>query len=168
MKTEYQVYQNRISGNILNTIVDFLSFRKQQVVLNGKVSPWPIIEKGVPQGSILGPLLILIHVIYLSDDLSTNAELFADDTSLFSVVRDINTSATHFNNDLTKISNCAFQWNVSFNPNHRKQAREIIYYHKFQKTSHTSIYFNNNPVKQGLSQKHLGMIIDIKLKAEKP
>ena len=98
-----------MSGNILNIIIDFLSFRKQRVVLNGQFSRWSSIETGVPQGSILGPLLFLIYFNDLSDDLSTNAKLFPDDTSLFSVVRDINTSAAHLNNDLRKISNWAFQ-----------------------------------------------------------
>ena len=89
----YKLKQNGIWGNILNIIIDLLSFRKQQVVLNGQVSHWSSIEAGVPQGSILGPLLILINFFNdLSDDLSTNAKLFPDDTSLFSVVRDINTS----------------------------------------------------------------------------
>ena len=77
---------NVISGNILNTIIDSLSFRKQRVVLNGQVSQWTSIEAGVSQGFILGPLLFLIDINDLSDDLSTNAKLFADDTSLFSVV----------------------------------------------------------------------------------
>ena len=117
----YKLKQNGLSGNILNTIIDFLSFRKQRVVLNGQVSQWTIIEAGVPQGSILGPLLFFIYINDLSDDLSTNAKLFADDTSLFSVVRDINTSATHLNNNLRKISNWAFQWKMSFNPDSSKQ-----------------------------------------------
>ena len=86
----------------MNTIIDFLSFRKQRVVLNGQVSQWTSIEGGVPEGSILGPLLFFIYINDLSDDLSTNAKLFAGDTSLFSVVRDINTSAIHLNNDLRK------------------------------------------------------------------
>ena len=85
----YKLKQNGISGNILNTIIDFLSFRKQQVVLNGQVSQWTSIEAGVPQGSILRPLLFLIYINDLSDDLSTNAKLFADDTSFFSVVRSL-------------------------------------------------------------------------------
>ena len=89
----------------MNTLIDFLSFRKQRVVLNGQVSQWTNIEAGVPQGSILGPLLFLIYINDLSDDLSTNAKPFTDDASLFSVVRDINTSAAHLNNDLRKISN---------------------------------------------------------------
>ena len=88
-----------MSGNIFNTIIDFLSFRKQCVVLNGQVSQWTSIEAGVPQGSILGLLLFFISINDLSDDLSTKAKLFADNTSLFFVVYNINTSTTHLNND---------------------------------------------------------------------
>ena len=88
-----------MSGNIFNTIIDFLSFRKQCVVLNGQVYQWTSIEAGVPQGSILGLLLFFISINDLSDDLSTKAKLFADNTSLFFVVYNINTSATHLNND---------------------------------------------------------------------
>ena len=88
-----------MSGNIFNTIIDFLSFRKQCVVLNGQVSQWTSIEAGVPQGSILGLLLFFISINDLSDDLSTKAKLFADNTSIFFVVYNINTSTTHLNND---------------------------------------------------------------------
>ena len=159
----YKLKQNGISGNILNNIIDFLSFRKQRVVLNGQVSQWTNIEAAVPQGSILGPLLFFIYINDLSDDLSTNAKLFVDDTSLFSVAHDINTSAAHLNNDLRKISNWAFQWKMSFNPDPSKQAQEVIFFRKHQKISHPSIYFNNNPIESVSSQKHLGMILDTKL-----
>ena len=71
------------------------------------------IEAGVPQGSILGPLSLLIYINDLSDDLSTTAKLFADDTSLFSIVQNVNTSANHVNSDLSKISNWAFQWEMN-------------------------------------------------------
>ena len=59
--------------------------RKQRVVLNGQSSSWTNVKAGVPQVSILGPLLFLI---YIADGLSSNTNLFADDTSLFSVVYD--------------------------------------------------------------------------------
>ena len=159
----YKLKQNGISGNILNTIIDFLSFRKFRVVLNGQVSQWTNIEAGVPQGSILGPLLYLIYINDLFVDLWTNAKLFADDTSLFSVVRDINTSAAHLNNDLRKISNWAFQWKMSFNPDPSKQAQEVIFSRKHQKISHPSVYFYKNPIESVSSQKHLGMVLDTKL-----
>ena len=59
---------------------------------------------GIPQGSILDPLLSLIYVSDLSDDLTTNARLFADDVSLFSESNNINMSATNLNSDLRKIN----------------------------------------------------------------
>ena len=147
----------------MNIITDFLSFRKERVVLNGQASPWASIEAGVPQGSILEPLLFLIYINDLSDDLSTTAKLFADDTSLFPIVQNVKTSASHFNSDLSKISNWTFHWKRSFNPDPCKQAQEVIFSRKTQKTCHSSDYFNNKSVKQVPSQKRLGMILDTKL-----
>ena len=100
----YKLKQKGISGNLLDTITDFLNCRKQRVALNGQFSSWTSIEAGVTQGSILGPLLFLIYINDLSDDLTSNVKLFADDTSLFSVVHDVNTSSTNLNNGLRKIS----------------------------------------------------------------
>ena len=75
--------QNGISGNLLDTITDFLNSRKQRVVLNGQFSSWTSTEAGVPQGWLLGPLLFLIYVNDPSDDLIANVKLFVDDVSLF-------------------------------------------------------------------------------------
>ena len=85
------------------------------------------VNAGVPQGSILGPLLFLIYINDLSGNLSSKAKLFADDTSLFNVAHDINTSANELNNDLKKVSNLAFQWKMSFNSNPSKQAQKVIF-----------------------------------------
>ena len=62
-------------------LIDFLKERKQRVVLNGQHSNWSNISAGVLQGSILGPLLFLIYINDLSDNLSSNPKLFADDTA---------------------------------------------------------------------------------------
>ena len=61
------------------------------------------------QGSILDPLLFLIYINDLSDNLTSNAKLFADYTSLFSVVHDVNISAKELNDDLKKINDWTFQ-----------------------------------------------------------
>ena len=75
-------------------------------------------------------------------------------------MENVNTSVSHLNNDLSQISNWPFQWKMSFNPDPSKQSQEVIFSHKIQKTCHPPIYFNNKSVKQVLSQKHLGIILD--------
>ena len=85
-----------------------LEIRYQRVVLNGQVSKWAAVKAGVPQVSILGPLLFLIFINDWSNRLSSNPRLFADDTSLYSVVRDTNLSAKALNNDLLKIDSWAY------------------------------------------------------------
>ena len=69
------------------------------MVLNGKSSSWANVNEGVPQCSILGPLLFLIYINDLADGLSSNVKLFADDSSLFSVVYNANTTAKELKND---------------------------------------------------------------------
>ena len=79
----FKLNWNTISGNLLSTLTDFLKLRKQRVLLNGQLSSWSKIETGVPQGSILGPLLFLIYINNLSDGSTANARLFADEVLLF-------------------------------------------------------------------------------------
>ena len=72
----HKLKQNGISGKLFDIITDFLNFRKQRVVLNGQYSSWTSIEARVPQGSILGPLLFLLYINDLCNDLTTNVKLF--------------------------------------------------------------------------------------------
>ena len=101
--------------------------------LNGKNSSWANIEAGVPQGSILGPLLFLIYINDLPDNLSTNVKLFADDTSQFSVVHNTATSSCDLKYNLNWVREWACQWKMSFNPEPSKQAQEVKFTRKIQK-----------------------------------
>ena len=159
----FQTETNGISGNLLNLLSNFLRNRKQRVVLNGQSSSWADVTAGVPQGSILGPLLFLIYINALADGLSSIAKLFVDDTSLFSVAHNANTTAKELNNGLVKISNWAYQWEMSFNPDPSKQAQEVIFNRKLNKDYHPPVAFNNNNVPETDSQKHLGIILDNRL-----
>lgn len=92
--------QNRISGNLLSIITDFLNTRIQRSVLNDQKSPRTNVEDGVPQDSILGLLLFLININNLSDNLASNPNLFVDDPSLLFDAKKINSSTSNFNIDL--------------------------------------------------------------------
>ena len=93
-----------VIGEILNWFNNYLSDRKQRVVLSGAVSDWLFIRAGVPQGSILGPLLFLLYINDIVTDIGSNIRLFADDTSLYIVVDDPSDAANCLNTDLDKIS----------------------------------------------------------------
>ena len=94
--------RNGISGKLLNLLKDFLKYWKQRVLLNGQNSTWKGITSGVLQWSILELFLFLIYVNHLSDGLSSNVKLFADDTSLFSAVHDVTTTSFVLNSYLGK------------------------------------------------------------------
>ena len=79
-------YSNGTYGNLFKLIKSILNNRCQRSFVNGQSSVWKSFTAGVPQGSVLGQLFFLIYINDLPLDLTTNVKLFADDTSLFSVV----------------------------------------------------------------------------------
>ena len=130
---------------------DFLKSRIERVILNGQHSSWRDVNAGAPQGSILIPLLFLFYINDLSNGLKFNLKLFPDDTSLFSVIHNVNSSQISLNEDSDKINKWAYQWNMSFNPDPSKTPR------------HTPLTFSNVNVGRIRSQKHLEMFLDFKL-----
>ena len=102
----YKLKRLGICGKYYGLIHSFLNDRHQILVLNGQCSNWSKIKACVQQGSILGPLLLLVYVNDLPERLTTNAKLFADDTSLFSVVHNSTLSSVSLNNDSLKIYQC--------------------------------------------------------------
>ena len=84
----FKLKQNGVSGKLLSFFQSYLSNRKQRVTLNGFHSEFASIESGVPQGSVLGPLLFLVYINDLEKGVKSNVKFFADDTMLYSVVKD--------------------------------------------------------------------------------
>ena len=123
----YKLKLSGICGRCYNLIESFLDHRHQRVFLNGQSSKWSLVEAGVPQGPILGPLLFFVYINDLPQELRCNAKLFACDTSLFSTITSPAISSSNLNEDLLKITEWAYQCKMSFNPDIAKQAQEIIF-----------------------------------------
>ena len=143
-----------VDGELLSLLENYLENRTQRVVLNGQNTEWREINSGVPQGYVLGPLLFLIYINDLPDGITSICKIFADDTSLFSKALDVNESTKKLNFNLEKVSECAFQWKMHFNPDPNKQANEVIFSRKSEVHSHPPLTFNNNDVKKCPHQKH--------------
>ena len=105
----------RINGTLLQWFTDYLKDRKQRVVLPGVSSDWRFIKAGVPQGSNLGPLLFLVFINDIVDEINSSIRLFADDASLYIIVDDPLDAAIKLNADLSRIDMWASMWLVTFN-----------------------------------------------------
>ena len=122
-----------IEGDLLRLLKTYLTERQQRLVLNGQTSSWLNVTAGVPQGSISGPLLSLIYINDLPDEITSSCKIFADDTSLFSKIENKSYSNFQLNKDLETISKWAFQWKMLFNPDPVKQAIEVCFSRKRDK-----------------------------------
>ena len=99
----------------------------------------------MPQGSGLGPVF-LVYINHLIENVSSDARLFADDTSLFTVVYDKEVAATQLNSDLEIISQWAYQWKMQLNADKNKQAIQVIFSQKRDRSAHPLLYFNESEV----------------------
>ena len=113
----HKLEQHGISGDLLRWIYSYLSNRTQSVVLNSVTSTAKSTSAGVPQGSVLGPLLFLIYVNDISENLQSLTRLFADDSSLFFSTSNIRDIEGILNHDLMILTQWARKWMVNFNPN---------------------------------------------------
>ena len=116
-----------------------------------------------PKVQFLSHYCFLIYINDLSNNLASNPKLFADNTSLFPVVKNADASNINLNNDLKKIGEWAFQWKMNFNPDPTKQAQKLIFSRKVQMTNCPYLFFNGNVVRQTILQNHLGMFLESKL-----
>ena len=151
----FNLRQNGIKGHILEWITDYLSSRKQQVQVNSVTSNVSHISGGVPQGSVLGPLLFLVYVNDISENLLSLTRLFADDSSLFFSATNLEDIQGIINYDLTVILSWALTWLVDFNPN----KSEAMLFSLRPVTQLPSLVFNNTFVNFVDSHKHLGVTL---------
>ena len=145
-----------ISGSLLQWFTDYLDCRKQRAVIPGVSSNWSKIEASVPQGSILGPLLFLLYINDIVENINSSIRLFADDTTLYIIVDNPVQAANQLNSDLLKIHQWATKWLVTFNPS---KSESVIFSRKRYKLNHPNVFMNQQPTEEVNSHKHLGIFL---------
>ena len=125
-----------VDDQLLTWFESYLSNRKQRVVIEAECSDWQNIKAGVPQGSVLGPLLFLIYINDTADNILTESFLFADDSLLLEEVESAVESAAR-NQDLNLISSWADRWLVTINVD---KTESMIFSAKLFKPFHPPLY----------------------------
>ena len=151
-----------IRGNALEWFRNYLTCRRQMVNYKFTKSDMSFVTCGVPQGSVLGPLLFLIYVNDISESSKLSTFLmFADDTNLFHSHKNLATLSQIANQELGKVANWLGANKLSLNVN---KTQYIIFKAKNKKISHNiEIQINNQIIEQVNSTKFLGLIMDKEL-----
>jgi len=141
-----------IRGNLLNWFKDYLSNRKQATVVKGQISEYLEIHAGVPQGSVLGPLLFLVYINDITQEIESDIKLFADDTSLSFAANNHDTRTDTLNNDLKRILEWGKKWKVVFN----EGKTNLLNFSNSYSQNH-QLLFGNTILADSTSHKHLGV-----------
>ena len=143
-----------ISGKVNNWLRDFLTGRRQRVVVNGSSSKWSPVLSGVLQDTVLGPILFLLFINDLPSLVSSSVKLFADDSVLY---RHIESSADHdkLQEDLLQLEEWAATWEMNFTPS-KCYIMSITLKRQPSSYSYTPC---NTPLEGVTFQKYLGVYI---------
>ena len=108
-----KLYAYGIRGKVHSWVQEFLTDRKQRVIVNGSQSTWKNVTSGIPQGSVLGPVLFLVFINDFPDIINVLIKLFADDAKLYSIVTSENDNRVQFS--LNTAVDWANVWRMIFN-----------------------------------------------------
>ena len=153
------------SYGLTGWIEAFLSNRTQKVVINGEASDVRPVISGIPQGSVLGPILFVMYINDMPDIVTSQIFLFADDTKIFREILD-ESDHTHLQKDLDELQNWSNTWLLKFHPEKCKAMTigkgepDRRVYTLENNTGSPLILLNSE------EERDLGVIIDSKLKFE--
>ena len=148
----FKLKQKGVRGSLLNWISNYLGNRDQRVIVGQSYSDVKHVKAGVPEGSVLGPLLFLVYVNDITQNILSKTRLFADDTSLAYTTSNIDDLQSIINHDLGEISKWSKQWLVTFNPD----KTEVLYFGNCQPPL---LEFNNTVLSTTFDHKHLGVTL---------
>ena len=148
-----------ISGRVFNIIASFLTGRRFQVILDSQHSETYQVRSGVPQGSILGPVLFLIFINDISDNLNSSLGIYADDTTLYSSLNHKSQNSQRLDltknleNDLTLITDWGKKWLVTFNSTKTK----LLSINRFKSCTNHPLIMSGNVIPKCNNFRLLGL-----------
>ena len=152
----YKLDRLGIRGDLYNWIKDFLSDRQQRVMVGDSKSEWLPVTSGIPQGSVLGPVLFVIFINDMPDVVNANIKLFADDTKIFKAVQNLE-NIENLQEDINKMYKWSLDWQLPFNVNKCK----VVHFGK-NNINH-SYKMNRQDLIMENEEKDLGVTFDPKL-----
>lgn len=162
LKLLYKLSQYGIRGQLNKWVSSFLSNRAQSVVLDGARSEDISVTSGVPQGSVLGPLLFAVFINDLPSVVSSHVRLFADDCIIYRTIKK-DGDALALQEDLNQLQSWAQQWSMSFHP----EKCELLRITNKRQPTKTSYVMSEHTLKEVEDKKYLGITINDKLKWNK-
>ena len=146
-------------GNLCRLLESYLKNRKFQVAHEEETSEFKSIKAGVPQGSVLGPLLYLLYTADIPETDHIEMATFADDTAVMATASTQEAAVDGLQKALDRISNWTKRWKIMLNE--KKSVQVTFALHR--RSPHFQTYLNNVPVPQAESAKYLGMHLDARL-----
>lgn len=151
----FKLHTYGVTGNLFKWFDSYLVNRKQRVLYRNFMSTPKPVYAGVPQGSVLGPLLFLIYVNDIANSMLTSCRLFADDNSLQHAAFNLHDIECNLNQDLESLGSWSKKWLMSFNPSKTK----AIYFSTKKITDTPILKFQNCELDFVSSHKHLGVTL---------
>ena len=155
----YKLRKVGIQGELLEWIRSFLTGRKQRVAIQNSYSRWCDVKSGVPQGSVLGPVLFIIFINDLPEHVKASCSIFADDTKLLKRICNLE-DADDLQEDLTALQLWSETWRLSFNP------KKCHVLHIGKSNKGYLYHLNNHIIPEVKVEKDLGVIVSEDMKAE--
>ena len=153
----FKLFEIGIRGKLLHLLSSYLSGRYQRVVLNGSQSHFLEIVSGVPQGSLLGPLLFLIYLNDIVAEIKCLIYLFADDTTLVSIAENWVVVESELQLALSCLESWAGKWLINFNP---LKTVYMLVTKKSEQNTKLTLNIKNSEIMKVNEHKHLGIVFN--------
>ena len=163
----YKLRSLGVGGHFYNIVANFLTDRKQRVVVDGHLGPFGLVRSGVPQGSVLGPVLFNLYTADMWNGIESHMVAYADDTTLIMPVpslQDRRVVAETLTRDILKIMSWCNCWGMKLNPN--KSQSLVFSRSRSPDPPHPDIVIGDSRVKNCCTLKLLGVVLDSKLTFE--